>query len=706
LTGLIRFGVFEVEPKSGTLRKHGVRIRLQEQPFQVLLALLEKPGEVITREDLQRRVWADATFGDVDHNLNIAINKIRQALGDSPETPRFVETLPRRGYRFIAPVEGPAAPPAETVPPAAPAKARSPKWIPVALAALAVVALAGGVAAWLLAPGAPPALERRRLTNDTLLKLAPVLSDGSRLYFTTRMPTNRQIFQVPISGGEATRLPVVLPTGIPVLFDITPDGQELLIGAFPSEASVEAEVWTIRLADGSSRRVANLLARQARYSPDGKRIAFTTGGIRAPGSLWLASSDGSNPRRLLERKDLEIVVPCWSPDAARIAFGQRNRATQQANAWEIGDDGTGLHRLVPDWRPNHGAGGWTPDGRLLLISAGQFWIAQQRRFFQFKQPPPLQLSASEPGFVIPLQLRDNQTFYAVGTTLLGQLQRFDARSRNWEPHLGGISAESVEYSRDGQSLVYVTYPEGELWVRRADGSRPIQVTKPPMRAWLPRWSPDGRVVGFMGKSTPDEPFRTYLVDSAGGAPRLACAKCGPQGDFTWSPDGKKIVFSAPVAQFYTEEQYLRILDLGTGEVTKFPGSEGLHSPHWSPDGSALAAVVWSRKGESGIASAHQPLTLYHFAEGEWKELPNPGPGNPYWPVWSHDGKWIWYHDTVRGAIVRCLVRENRHEEMLPLKREEMTGLIGSWFSLTPDDEPMILRRRDIQQIYALDWKSR
>src|SRR5262245_32588734 len=101
----IRFATFEVDLQAQELRKAGLRLKLTGQPFQVLAILLEQPGVVVTREELQKRLWPD-TFVDVDHNLNTAINKIREALGDSSENPRFVETLPRRGYRFIAPVDG------------------------------------------------------------------------------------------------------------------------------------------------------------------------------------------------------------------------------------------------------------------------------------------------------------------------------------------------------------------------------------------------------------------------------------------------------------------------------------------------------------------------------------------------------------------------------------------------------------------------
>src|SRR5438093_10275695 len=102
---IVRFGAFEVDLRAGELRKNGLKIKLQEQPFQVLAMLLRHPGEVVTREELQKTVWPADTFVDFDRGLNKTINKIREALGDSADNPRFVETLPRRGYRFIAPVE-------------------------------------------------------------------------------------------------------------------------------------------------------------------------------------------------------------------------------------------------------------------------------------------------------------------------------------------------------------------------------------------------------------------------------------------------------------------------------------------------------------------------------------------------------------------------------------------------------------------------
>src|SRR5271166_1543331 len=102
---IIRFGSFQANLIAGELRRNGTRVRLQEQPFQILVLLLERAGEVVTREELQQRLWSSDTFVDFDNGLNIAVKKLRVALGDDAETPRYIETLPRRGYRFIARVE-------------------------------------------------------------------------------------------------------------------------------------------------------------------------------------------------------------------------------------------------------------------------------------------------------------------------------------------------------------------------------------------------------------------------------------------------------------------------------------------------------------------------------------------------------------------------------------------------------------------------
>src|ERR1700720_4156277 len=173
---VIRFATFEVDLPAGEVRKGGVKRKLTGQPFQVLAILLERPGEVVTREELQKRLWPD-TFVDVDHNLNTAINKIREVLGDSAESPRYVETLPRRGYRFIAPVEGGVFSSDQLIKEVAPPKAkRRPLYFGLAILGVAV-ATAATLALWraafrTLSP--PRVLRFTRLTNDGQGKFGPI----------------------------------------------------------------------------------------------------------------------------------------------------------------------------------------------------------------------------------------------------------------------------------------------------------------------------------------------------------------------------------------------------------------------------------------------------------------------------------------------------------------------------------------------------
>ncbi len=182
------FGGFQVDLRAGELRKQGRRVKLQEQPFQLLAILLERPGEVITREELHKRLWPADTFVDFDHGLNIAVNKLRQALGDSADEPRFIETLPRRGYRFLAIIEEPAVPaPLLEESPADPRPARRSKW-PAIIAALALAALVFGgirVKGWWGRRSASPAA--RPIESLAVLPLENLSGDPQQEYFADGM---------------------------------------------------------------------------------------------------------------------------------------------------------------------------------------------------------------------------------------------------------------------------------------------------------------------------------------------------------------------------------------------------------------------------------------------------------------------------------------------------------------------------------------
>src|SRR5262244_3219312 len=212
---VIRFATFEVDLQNGELRKYGVKVKLTGQPFQVLAILLERPGTVVTREELQKRLWPD-TFVDVDHNLNTAINKIREALGDSSENPRFVETLPRRGYRFIAPVtaNGTAAAAvaeaAEFRPSSGPQSAARKRPFR-ALALLGAVILLGAGGLWIYkqreAPAKPSQRTLTRLTFEDGLQTGATWSpDGRYIAYSSDRGGKFDIWVQQVSGGNPIQI--------------------------------------------------------------------------------------------------------------------------------------------------------------------------------------------------------------------------------------------------------------------------------------------------------------------------------------------------------------------------------------------------------------------------------------------------------------------------------------------------------------------
>lgn len=223
---VVRFGVFDVDMQAGQLRKAGLRVRLQEQPFQVLAALLERPGEVVTREELRRRLWPADTFVDFDISLNSALKKLRYALGDVADRPTFIETIPRRGYRFIGTVNGDQRPANQTVPPQSRSKFK------VALAGLAVLVLIG-VLAWVFRPALlPPKVGGSvQITSDQFPK-QNFVTDGARLYVSETVSGHSILHQVSAEGGETSQIPTPFPNVY--IVGIAPNHSTLLVASFLS----------------------------------------------------------------------------------------------------------------------------------------------------------------------------------------------------------------------------------------------------------------------------------------------------------------------------------------------------------------------------------------------------------------------------------------------------------------------------------------
>ena len=510
---VIRFGVFELDLQAGELRKSGIKIKLQEQPLQILALLLEHPGQVITREELQQRLWLADTFVDFEHGLNNSVKKLRQALGDDSDNPRFVETLPRRGYRLIVPITGgvpSAGQPAEEVPRGSSMSKGRPTYYRLVILG-AVLATVGALVLWktvFRTPSAPKVLRFTALTNDGQAKSGSMATDGSRIYFNELLPGPRNIIvQVSIKGGEAVPLSVQLRQ--PRLFDLTREGTELLIGSCGENEP--CSLWMQPVAGGSPRRVGTVLVGDARFGLDGTSIIYSNGL-----DVYSVSRDGSSPRKLLTTDSTAFSFR-FSPDAQVLRFSQADEQIFSMAMMEAAADGTGLHKMFPGC-----CGTWTSDGRFFIFQRRpemriDLWALPEARGFRWRKrdDQPIQLTAGPLDFQNPLPSKDGKEIFAIGSSHRAEVIRYDSRSGQFVPFLSGISAEGLAFSRDGQWVAYTSFPDGTLWRSKVDGSERRQLTFLPMRVLLPRWSPDGKQIAF-NAILPGATWSVYLVSSEGG----------------------------------------------------------------------------------------------------------------------------------------------------------------------------------------------
>ncbi len=719
---ILRFGAFEVDVSAGEMRKSGMRLRLQGQPFQILLLLLESPGQVVSRDLIREQLWTADTFVDFEHSLNTAIKKLRQALKDDPGNPRFVETLPRRGYRFIAPVtvdlKQPgretesgqlAATPAVTqyergTPASAPHSSR--RWVRVgAKAALAGAAILG----YLLSRPVPPpkVLGYVKVTNDALQKCSgcgrrgfrppsPVLTDGSRLYFMKVMEAawggGFTLAQVAKSGGETLTTTMSIPNAR--LCDSSLNGSELLVASFKLP-TWDAKLWVAPLPSGPPRLLTQATGQDASWSPDGLRIVYAKGG-----DLYLARNDGNELRKLITVTG-RIWWPRVSPNSQLIRFSVMDPATGALSMWEVSMDGTRLHPLLSGRNavPAECCGNWTADGKYFVFQSTRngrtdLWAVREKgRFLRKSDRQPIQLTTGPLNYFAPLPSRDGKRLYVVGEQPRGELLRFDMKLRQFVPFLPGLSAEQVRFSRDGEWAAYITYPEGTLWRSMVDGSQRLQLTFPPMVSSLPRWSPSGKQIAY-ASAEPGRPFGIYVVSRDGGTPQSVSPS--GSGDPDWL-DENSLVFGnlSPFSQpSTTHPASIHVVDLKAHKASILPGSEGLWAPRVSPDGHYV--VAQSEEGSRLMLldlTAHRSLQL---ANGDLIG----------WPEWSGDSKYIFFFNWRFGegqGIFRVRVRDHHLEEIAGLKDIQLVGgIFGEWHGLAPDDSPLLLRDIGTQEIYALD----
>jgi Tol biopolymer transport system component len=273
----------------------------------------------------------------------------------------------------------------------------------------------------------------------------------------------------------------------------------------------------------------------------------------------------------------------------------------------------------------------------------------------------------------------------VGAIPRGELVRLDPQSKELQPFLGGISAEFVDFSKDGTQIAYVTYPDGILWRAKADGTERVQLTSPPIYPYLCRWSPDGAQILFSAQHDSSH-FGLYTISAQGGSPApIVPAETGGAGiDGSWSPSGHRIVYA-----FHA----LWIFDLDSRKASKIPGSDGLFAPRWSPDGRYIAAMTWSPA---------LTIKLLDMQTQHWSTLTeNTGPWG--YPSWSHDGRFIYaLNFWSKWSIQRISVPDGKIDLVVDPRDVHLIGAFHFWFDLDPNDTPLTLRDNGTSDIYALN----
>jgi eukaryotic-like serine/threonine-protein kinase len=562
-------------------------------------------------------------------------------------------------------------------------------WAMVAGGALiATAAIFGYLRTRSVAP--PRVLRTVQLTNTNRPK-SGVLTDGSRLYFGDGQSG---LWQTSVTGGETFPIATSLEdTGFSNVFDISPDGSMLLMNT-PRGTFGDGPLVTVPVLGGTPRRLGNLEGHCGAWSPDRKSIAYCKGN-----EIFLAKSDGSEPRRLLitagRAGDLR-----WSPDGSVLRFTLGDPKTNNRSIWQASSDGGNLHPLLPGWSdaPNECCGSWTPDGRYFVFQAirdetANVWALNEHgSLFRSARQEPMQLTTGPMNIGDPVPSRDGKRLFVRGWRTRGELVRFDARTGQFAPYLSGISAMGLEFSRDGDWVAYNDGTDGTMWRSKVDGTQKLQLVFPPMQAYLPRWSPDGKQIAFFGHP-PGEPWQIYVVASAGGSLELIYRSGANLADPSWSPDGKSLAFGENSLNNQGSAVYA--LDLKTRKASTLPGSDGLYSPRWSPNGCCIAA----------ISLDSLKLKLFDLTTQKWTELANMFVA---YPSWSRDGRYLYFDGILdnQEGYFRLRVSDRKLERILSLKGFQAAGgAFGNWSGLAPDESPLFVRDVSIQEIYALDWET-
>lgn len=697
-TGTIQFSIFELDVRAGELRRNGSRVRLQDQPFQILISLLERPGEVITREELRSRLWPADTFVDFDHSLNAAVRRLRDALGDSADTPRFIETVARRGYRFIAPISKPLVDAAATPISVKP----TPSWGRWAIGAgtFAILVL-GLVAGWHAGRSSsrPRVSTSRKLTANAAE--VPVLGqaispDGKYLAFSDK--SGLYIRQIDTGETHSVLLPQNFDARPAAWF---PDGAHLL-ATWVEDPRRPSGVWEVSVLGGRPRKILEE-GRSPAISTDGSQIAFLTG-PESSQEIWVAQADGQKPRRLLVDPGSFVGQIAWSPTNKRIAYvsGKYRHDIYADTQIATIDPANGQRTIVLTQAGLDPGLAWTRDGRLLFSvhepspsqddanvwaihmneSSGTTWDSRQRLTSTTGYTGDMTISADGKRLSLTKYSLQPDVYIAevgAGKPKLSAARRLTLDDRADFPYA---------WTADGESVIFASDRDGPYHIFKQDISRtePELLVGGAEDATLPRLNPDGSAVVFLSQRNRGDPLhnvKIMKVSLGGGAPQLLLEDRNINNHQCAPPPSRLCIYSV-----ITEDvQLFYSYDPSTGDHKEIPAAKikdaDPYAFNWSlsPDGKLLASA--KKMGPQKELS----IRLVSIADGSQRLLQVDAWAGIGSLDWAPDGRSVWamaYTTKDTWALLNVDVR-GKVRTML----EEKNVRLG-WAIPSPDGRRLAL----------------
>lgn len=548
-------------------------------------------------------------------------------------------------------------------------------------AALVTVAAAVGR----LRPPELVATNPNRLTWSQVRVLSPLLSDGEQIYYPRFENGRFAVGKTPANGGDSKIVGTSI--GNAELCDLSPDGHSMLLRNLGASRDAQEPIY-IWADNGASQRVGEILAYDAAWYPDGKKILYST-----VGEVYSTDKEGSSPDRLFAIPGNAFWFR-WSPDGNRVRFTVIDQKSEETSVWEYALGARDPHRLLGEVPYQLCCGSWTPDGKFFLFQVRngntfQIWAAPERLSLTAIRDKPFPLIFGATSYRGPLPSSDGRRLFVRTETPKDEVVRYDAKVNGFLPVLPGISARTLASSKDGAWIAYTSLTDNNLWRCRADGAECMQLTQKFKDTVMPSWSPDGKTITFMGIHFSGE-WGVYAVSAAGGPIQSISHADHAQGFPDWSPDGRQLVFGEvpPVSQ----PRGLHVLNVATNSISTLPDSADYFFPRWSPDGRYIVA----------LHTGDQTVSLYDFDSQSWRRLVR---FSSAYPNWSHDGKTVYFVSNISGsrATYRIKVRDGAMEKVADLSNVERTPFfMGDWVGLAYDDVPLAVRNLTTDDIYAWD----